>query len=70
MNTPDVNTDTLKGRWNELKGKAKARWAKLTDDDLQQVEGKADELAGKLQKHYGMTKDKARQEIDSFCESC
>ena len=47
----------LKGRWNELKGKAKQQYADLTDDDLKYEEGKDDELFGRLQTKLGKTKD-------------
>jgi uncharacterized protein YjbJ (UPF0337 family) len=52
-----MNTDTLKGNWNIAKGKLKQRWADLTDDDLDYVEGKEDELFGRIQKRTGQTRD-------------
>jgi uncharacterized protein YjbJ (UPF0337 family) len=52
-----MNTTTLKGRWNELKGKLKQQYADLTDDDLMYEDGKDDELIGKLQVRLGKTKD-------------
>ncbi len=48
---------TWKGRWNELKGKVKQKYGKLTDDDLTYAEGKEDELIGRLQKETGKTKE-------------
>ena len=54
----------LKGQWNEVKGKAKERWGDLTDDDLESIEGKRDQLIGTLQKRYG----KARAEIEREVE--
>jgi uncharacterized protein YjbJ (UPF0337 family) len=59
-----MNWDTIKGNWNELKGTAKTRWAKLTDDDLQQIDGDRDRLVGKLQQYYGMTREAAEHEIN------
>lgn len=53
----------LKGNWNELKGKLKQQYAKLTDDDLTYVEGKEDELLGKLQKKTGKTQDELRKQL-------
>ena len=50
----------IKGNWNELKGRAKQEWANLTDDDLLYVEGKEDELLGKIQSRTGKTKDEIR----------
>lgn len=55
----------LKGRWNELKGKVKQKYAELTDDDLMYEEGKEDELVGRLQKKTG----KARDEIVDWLNS-
>ena len=61
-----MNQDTLKGQWMQLKGKARQQWGKLTDDDLDQIEGNTEKLAGKLQERYGYAKDRAHQEIDSW----
>lgn len=55
---------TWKGRWNQLKGKAKQQWADLTDDDLLYVEGKEDELLGRMQEKTGKTKDELKVWID------
>jgi uncharacterized protein YjbJ (UPF0337 family) len=52
-----MNTTELNGNWNEQKGKLKQKFANLTDDDLLFVEGKKDEMLGKLQKKLGKTKD-------------
>ncbi len=59
-------TEIAKGNWNELKGEIKKTWGKLSDDDLTFAEGSADEIIGKVQKAYGYTKDRAKQEFDSF----
>lgn len=60
----------LKGNWNELKGRAKQEWADLTDDDLLYVEGKEDELLGRIQNRTGKTRDEIRswfdRELDRF----
>ncbi len=56
--------DKIKGNWNELKGKLKQEYANLTDNDLLYVEGKEDELHGRLQKGLGKTKD----EVNSILE--
>ena len=53
----------IKGSWNEVKGKLKQKYAQLTDDDLLLVEGKDDELVGRLQKSLGRTKEEIRAEI-------
>ena len=54
----------LKGNWNELKGRAKQEWANLTDDDLLYVEGKEDELLGRIQNRTGKTRDEVRSWFD------
>jgi uncharacterized protein YjbJ (UPF0337 family) len=59
-----MNWDEIKGKWGVLKGNAKTRWAKLTDDDLLAVEGQRDKLAGKIQERYGITKEEAEKQID------
>ena len=61
-----MNTLQIKGNWNEIKGKLKQKYAQLTDDDLKFVEGKEDELFGRLQKRVGKTADELRREIESF----
>lgn len=61
-----MNTLTLKGNWNELKGKLKQKYANLTDDDLLFEEGKEDELYGRLQKKTGETKEKIREFVEKI----
>lgn len=58
--------DKIKGNWNVMKGKLKQKYANLTDDDLTYVEGKEDELHGRLQKGLGKTKDEVDSIIDSI----
>lgn len=58
-----MNETTLKGNWNELKGKIKQAWGDLTDDDLAYEEGKEDELYGRIQQKTGQTKDEIRKKI-------
>ncbi len=61
-----MNWDQVQGKWNELKGDVRAKWSKLTDDDLGVIGGKVDELVGRLQQRYGHTKDQAEREVDDF----
>jgi len=61
-----MNTDQLKGTWRQWTGAAKSQWGKLTDDDLTQAEGDADQLAGRIQERYGYAKERAREEVDRF----
>jgi uncharacterized protein YjbJ (UPF0337 family) len=64
-----MNTDQLKGNWKQLEGKVKAKWGKLTDDDLQVIEGKREELSGRIQERYGCAKEQAEKELADFCNS-
>lgn len=61
-----MNKDILKGDWNLVKGKIKEKWGELTDDDITQINGKRDQLLGKLQKKYGITKQNAEEELDQW----
>jgi len=61
-----MNEDTLKGQWKQLKGKAKAAWGDLTDDELTQVEGNSERLAGLVQERYGRTREEADREVKDF----
>jgi uncharacterized protein YjbJ (UPF0337 family) len=57
-----MDWNRVEGNWKEVKGKVKEKWAKLTDDDLTAIDGKRDQLEGRLQKRYGYAKDQARKE--------
>ena len=59
-----MNDDILTGKWQQMRGHAKEWWGKLTDDDLNRIQGKRDVLVGLLQEKYGYTKEKADQEIN------
>jgi uncharacterized protein YjbJ (UPF0337 family) len=61
-----MNWDRVQGNWKEFKGIAQQKWGKLTNDDLDVVEGKRQELAGRLQQRYGYAKDEAEKEIDTW----
>jgi len=61
-----MNADTLKGQWKQLQGQVRKQWGKLTDDDLEQIHGDAQILAGKIQERYGRAKDEAQKEVDDF----
>jgi len=56
----------IEGNWKQLKGKAKEQWGKLTDDDLDIVAGKRDQLVGKIQERYGIEKAVAEKQVDQF----
>jgi uncharacterized protein YjbJ (UPF0337 family) len=61
-----MNTDIIQGKWHQLKGSAKAQWGKLTDDELDQVNGESEKLVGLVQERYGYARQRAEQEVNSF----
>ena len=65
-----MNTLEMKGNWNIAKGRLKQKFAQLTDDDLQFVDGKEDELVGRIQKRTGQDKEEIKRVIDECCCDC
>jgi len=63
-----MNRDTLKGQWLQLKGKIRQQWGKLTDDEIDQMQGNTEMLIGKLQERYGYEREKAEQEVDRWLD--
>jgi uncharacterized protein YjbJ (UPF0337 family) len=61
-----MNQDVLKGKWMQLKGEVRTQWGKLTNDDLDQIEGNTEKLVGKLQERYGYARERAQEEYDRF----
>ena len=61
-----MNKNTLKGQWSQVKGKVKEKWGDLTDDDLTYIDGKRDQLAGRIQERYGIAQDEAERQVSSF----
>ena len=61
-----MNWDTIEGDWKQFKGIVKAKWGKLTDDHLDTIAGKREQLAGHLQQAYGITEDQAEGQIKAF----
>lgn len=61
-----MNWDIVEGNWKQFKGKAKEQWGKLTDDDLDVIAGKRDQLAGRVQEAYGVSKDEAEKQVRDF----
>jgi uncharacterized protein YjbJ (UPF0337 family) len=59
-----MNEDVFKGSWKQIRGKAKEWWGKLTDDDLDVIDGKRDQLIGRLQQRYGYSREQAAQEVN------
>jgi uncharacterized protein YjbJ (UPF0337 family) len=64
-----MNSDQFEGKWKQLKGSVKQRWGKLTDDDITRMSGKKDELVGKLQERYGITREQAQREADEWARA-
>lgn len=63
-----MNREILSGQWKHLRGQVKEQWGKLTDDDLDQVDGKFDQLVGSIQKRYGIARDDAEEQVDQFLQ--
>jgi len=61
-----MNEDRIGGNWKQFKGKVKEKWGDLTDDDMTVVEGKRDQLVGKIQERYGYEKDRAEKEVKEW----
>jgi uncharacterized protein YjbJ (UPF0337 family) len=65
-----MNWDTIKGDWKQFKGKVQEKWGKLTDDDLNKIQGRREQLAGAIQKTYGVAKEEAEKQVKEFESSC
>lgn len=63
-----MNQDTMQGTWRQFKGKVREQWGKLTDDDLDVIDGKREQLLGRLQERYGIAREKAEEQIRAFEE--
>ena len=61
-----MNQDILEGNWKQFKGKVKEQWGRLTDDDLDVVAGKREQLLGKIQEHYGVARTEAESQLRAF----
>jgi uncharacterized protein YjbJ (UPF0337 family) len=61
-----MNWDQVKGEWKQMKGQARTRWGKLTDDDLETAAGHRDQLEGRIQERYGIAKEQAEREVDEW----
>jgi len=59
-----MNWDQVEGKWKEVKGRFREKFGKLTDDDLEVIGGKKDQLIGRLQQRYGYNKEEAEREVD------
>jgi uncharacterized protein YjbJ (UPF0337 family) len=63
---PPMDWNRVEGNWKQMMGKVKEQWGKLTNDDLTAINGKRDQLEGKIQERYGLQKDIARKQIDDW----
>ncbi len=61
-----MNWDQIQGDWKRFKGQIRERWGKLTDDELDTINGKRDQLIGQLQKRYGQSREQAERDLDDF----
>ncbi len=61
-----MNTDIIEGKWTEIKGAVKQQWGKLTDDDLTEINGNREKLAGKIQKNYGLARDEVEKQLKAW----
>ena len=61
-----MNTDEMKGKWEQLKGKLREKWSKFTEDDWQQVKGDKEKMVGKIQEKYGIAQEEAEKEVHDF----
>lgn len=61
-----MNWDRIEGNWKQIKGKIKEQWGKLTDDNLDVIAGKRDQLVGRIQESYGIGKDEAERQVGEW----
>jgi uncharacterized protein YjbJ (UPF0337 family) len=61
-----MNWDRIEGNWKQFTGKVKEKWGDLTDDDLTTINGRRDQLEGKIQERYGYSKDQAKKQVDDW----
>ncbi len=61
-----MNWDRIKGNWKQFRGQAKQQWGKLTDDDMDVIEGRREELVGRIQARYGIAKDEAERQVSDW----
>jgi uncharacterized protein YjbJ (UPF0337 family) len=63
-----MNAEQLKGKWMQLKGSVKTKWGKLTDDDLDVINGQEEQLIGRIQERYGIAKEEAQRQVKEWNE--
>ena len=61
-----MNWDQIQGKWKQIKGAARQKWAKLTDDDLEFIAGNREQFSGRLQERYGIAKEEADKQLEEW----
>jgi len=64
-----MNWDQVEGKWKQYKGQAKEKWGKFTDDDLDVIDGRRQQLVGRIQERYGIARDAAEKQADEFVKT-
>jgi uncharacterized protein YjbJ (UPF0337 family) len=64
-----MNWDQMEGKWNQYKGQVKEKWGKLTDDDLKVINGRRQQLVGKIQERYGIAREVAENQAEEFVKT-
>jgi uncharacterized protein YjbJ (UPF0337 family) len=64
-----MNWNLIEGKWKQMKGQLREKWGNLTDDDLEMIAGKRDQLVGRLEVRYGIAKEEAAKQVDEFADS-
>jgi uncharacterized protein YjbJ (UPF0337 family) len=62
----NMNRDEIKGKWMQYRGIVQEKWGKLTEDDLDVIDGQVDQLAGKIQERYGIARKEAQRQVKEF----
>ena len=61
-----MNWESIEGNWKDFKGQAKQQWSKLSDEQLDKIAGKRDQLSGKIQEAYGISKDETEKQVSDW----
>ena len=64
-----MDWNRIEGNWKQVKGKVKEKWGQLTDDELDKMNGRRDQLEGKIQERYEIAKDQAKKDVDDWFSS-
>jgi uncharacterized protein YjbJ (UPF0337 family) len=63
-----MNWDRIEGDWKQFSGSIKEKWGKLTDDDMTAINGRQEQLVGRIQERYGVAKDEARRDVKAWLD--